>query len=469
MSHMTQMDRENGCIFEGLLGLDDFARHVPHEFDVPEGVAVLRVDFECDTTSPPAGAVPHQLSISVYGPAGARGTRHNNADQSVVLSADHATPGYLPGPIEGGRWIVEIDMHRILAPGLVRYRIAVEWGADAPDPPARAVAGVGARNGSGPGWFRGDLHGHSLHSDADWSVEEFEVDARRRGLDFAFLTDHNTISGLGDLPASNQGRPHLFAGVELTTFFGHGLALGADRHVDWRIRDGETMAARVAEIQTEGMLFVIAHPMSVGHPWCTGCTWQYPDVYPGPATHVEVWNGAWSISHNEHALQLYYGWLERGHRLFATGGSDTHGPNGRDQAGYNIVFAQALTQREILAAVKKGRSYLSSGPELDVEVHTETSEKFGMGQTVTSPVASVSICTRHAPPGSTLRLISASPGNGGARLAHEASLTADAKLEFDQADFAWNAFLVAEIRDADRQLCALSNPVFLRPAILDSE
>ncbi|MDE0307555.1 MAG: CehA/McbA family metallohydrolase [Albidovulum sp.] len=463
MNHITQTDKKNGRIFEGVLTLNDFARHVPHEIDVPEGVAVLRVHFEYDSNSPPAGGVSHQLSISVYDPAGARGTRHNNNDQSVVLSADYASPGYLPGPIAGGRWVVEIDAHRILAPGLIRYRIAAEWGADSPDSPAPAIAGIGARKRSGPGWFRGDLHGHSLHSDACWSVERFGVDAQRRGLDFAFLTDHNTISGLGDLPALNQGRTHIFAGVELTTFFGHALVLGTDRHIDWRIKDGETMAARVAEIQADGMLFVIAHPRR------TDCPWQYPDVYPGPATHVEVWNRAWRIPYNEHALQLYYGWLGRGYKLFATCGSDTHGPNGRDQTGYNIVFAHALTQREILTAMKKGRSYLSSGPELGVEAHTETGEKFGMGQSVPSPITSVSIRTRRAPPGSTLRLLSASPGNAGVRLAHEVRLNADANFEFDQADFTWNTFLIVEIRDADRRLCALSNPIFLSHESQDQE
>ena len=466
---MTQMDSENGCMFEGVLTLDDFARHLPHEFDVPKGVGTLRVHFEYDPASPPAGGIPHLLSISVYDPAGARGTRHNNADQSVVISADYASPGYLPGQIEEGRWTVEIDTHRILAPGQVRYRITVEWSADAPEPPEPAVASVEARYEPGPGWFRGDLHGHSLHSDAGWSVEEFEADAQRRGLDFAFLTDHNTVSGLRDLSTSNRGRTFIFAGVELSTFFGHCLVLGTDRHIDWRIKDGETMAARVAEIQAEGMLFVIAHPMARGHPWCTGCTWQYPDVYPGPATHVEVWNRAWSIPHNEHALQLYYGWLGRGCKVFATCGSDTHGPNGRDQAGYNIVFAQALTQREILAAIQKGRSYLSSGPEVGIDAHTETGEIFGMGQSVSKPVTSVSIDISRAPPGSTLRLITASPGNGGASLAHEVGLVADTRLEFDQVDLALTTFLTVEVRDANRQLCAMTNPIFLGQDTQDTE
>ena len=221
------------------------------------------------------------------------------------------------------------------------------------------------------------------------------------------------------------------------------------------------MAARVADIQAQNMLFVIAHPMARGHPWCTGCTWQYSDVYPGPATHVEVWHRSQSFPHNQHALQLYYGWLCRGHRLFVTCGSDTHGPGERDRAGYNCVFAQSLTQREILAALKKGQSYLSSGPELGIEAHTENCGPFGMGQAAPHPVTSVTVRARHAPPGSTLRLLTASSGNGGARVAHEAGLTADTKLELEHADNGWQTFLIAEIRDADRQLCALSNPIFL--------
>ena len=76
----------------------------------------------------------------------------------------------------------------------------------------------------GPGWYRGDLHSHSNHSDAGQrTVAELVEAARGAGLDFVFLTDHNTISGLPEMDASTT--PELLAagGIELTTFWGHAL------------------------------------------------------------------------------------------------------------------------------------------------------------------------------------------------------------------------------------------------------
>ena len=70
--------------------------------------------------------------------------------------------------------------------------------------------------------------------------------ARAAGLDFIFLTDHNTTSGLPEMDASTT--PELLAagGVELTTFWGHALCLGAREWVDWRIRPGSGEMARIA-------------------------------------------------------------------------------------------------------------------------------------------------------------------------------------------------------------------------------
>ncbi|MBT6099556.1 MAG: hypothetical protein HOH05_14505, partial [Marinovum sp.] len=104
-------------VFDGRLTLEHMATHVEHRFRVREGTRTLRIKFEHAPRHPGVGSIAHQLSISVYGPAGARGTRHNNANQSPVISATWASPGYLKGAIEPGEWVVEIDVHRILPPG----------------------------------------------------------------------------------------------------------------------------------------------------------------------------------------------------------------------------------------------------------------------------------------------------------------------------------------------------------------
>src|SRR5204862_113567 len=70
---------------------------------------------------------------------------------------------------------------------------ALEHGDDggvvpAPAPPALAVPGAG------PGWYRGDLHLHSVHSDGGRDLDELAAAARVAKLDFIVSTEHNTNS-----------------------------------------------------------------------------------------------------------------------------------------------------------------------------------------------------------------------------------------------------------------------------------
>ena len=56
-------------------------------------------------------------------------------------------------------------------------------------PPARTFP---VRQGAG--WYRGDRHCHTFHSDAAGSPERLHAAARQAGLDFLAIADHNTIS-----------------------------------------------------------------------------------------------------------------------------------------------------------------------------------------------------------------------------------------------------------------------------------
>src|SRR5690606_32458410 len=116
-------------------------------------------------------------------------------------------------------------------------------------------------------------------------------------------------------------------------------------------------------------------------PWCSGCHWEQPGLTPGPFGCVEVWNSGWdSYSNNERALQLYYLWLNRGARLTATSGSDSHGPwaGTGSRIGFNHVRSRELSSAAILGALARGRSYISSGPTLEVAARAH-----GFGRAVT--------------------------------------------------------------------------------------
>jgi hypothetical protein len=89
---------------------------------------------------------------------------------------------------------------------------------------------------------------------------------------------------------------------------------------------------------------------------------------PGTARAVEVWNSDWrGESRNELGLTLAYGWLNLGHRLALTAGTDNHGRNSKAMHyGFNIVYAEDLSEREILRAVRAGHLYISAGPSLEL-------------------------------------------------------------------------------------------------------
>ena len=70
--------------------------------------------------------------------------------------------------------------------------------------------------------------------------------ARDAGLDFIFLTDHNTTAGLADIDASTTEELLTAGGVEMTTFWGHALCMGTRAWVDWRFRPGGGDMPRIA-------------------------------------------------------------------------------------------------------------------------------------------------------------------------------------------------------------------------------
>jgi len=453
-------------VFEGRLTLEHMATHVAHRARVPEGTGTLRVFFSHAPHHPGVGAISHQLSISVYGPDGARGTRHNNPDQNPVISTGWASPGYLMGVIEPGEWIVEIDVHRILPPGGVAYRLEVACDPDETAAPGdRPVPQTGHRTRRrGPGWYTGDLHGHTCHSDGDLSPADYLETAHRRGYDFVALTDHNTISAVQDLRDLAAEGIAVLGGVELTTFNGHAVVLGADGWVDWRIKDGQTMSDRAAALQRDGALYIIAHPNAEGHPFCTGCRWAYSDMLPGPARHVEVWNRDWTEnSFNEGSVRLFHRWLNSGYRMVATGGTDTHRPfPDGDRIAANRVYASDNTEAAILAAIGRGRCYVTCGADLTFGAQGPGSDPAQMGDLVA--------------PGDIMLSCGWSPGKAGATLAGlEARLIGQGRVirrwqckRQDAATHRLRAeagqWFTLELRDAAGELHAMSNPVHVGQA-----
>ncbi len=436
-------------ILSGQLTAAQHKSHIPLHFDVPAGTTRLEARFTTTPTREPGAFFDNMVCLSVFGPAGPRGARHNNPVRDFTITATHATPGYLPGPIEPGQWAVYMDSFRLLGPVDYTLEITCHATPEGQHPACQRRP----TNPRGKGWYRGDLHAHTLHSDASWDVPDLIAWARHRRLDFMTLSDHNTTSGQAQAHSLASDDLLTMGGVELTTHWGHALALGGSDWHEWRVGPvtGRTMPMLADQVMSGGALFVIAHPMSPGDPSCTGCRWEYADTMPGPAKLVEIWNGGPWSDYNEEGLALYQHWLALGHRLRATAGSDIHGPESMGQIGFNHVEADALTEAAILRAVSQGRNYLSSGPTLILTAHTPEGVA-GMGETV--PQGSTFHAdwrSEHVP--LTLHFNDANGRDTGQ------SIPPDSHGQATLTDA--TRFVMAELRDATGLLHAVTNPIFV--------
>lgn len=452
--------------FEGRLTARANKRHILHRFLAPAGVGQIDIHFRY---APAAGRdLTNLITLAVFDPAGFRGAGHRSgAEHHVRITPDSATPGYLPGPLPAGEWTVQLDMHRIMPAEPVCYWLDValtprSHGDLTPLPPLsrgeRGEEQLPSLPEQGAGWYRGDLHAHTDHSDAEGcSVADLIEAARRAHLDFIFLTDHNTTAGHAEAAAASSEELLVAAGVELTTFWGHALCLGTRDWVDWRIRPGDGEIGRIAAATyAAGQLFIIAHPQSNGDPGCTGCAWRFGELMPGNARLVEIWNGPWAgDSNNEAALALWYDWLNQGRRLVATAGSDTHSRRAYARGpGFNVVYAKALTEAALLKALLAGHLYLSAGPTITFAARGAGDEMWISGDTATGP-ATFTLTWTDCPADANVRVIANGKLLEQWPAADEPSRTW--RMTPDEANW-----VLAEIRGGDGQMLAVTNPIFFQ-------
>lgn len=443
----------------GTLTARNAKQHLLHPFTVPEGAVHLAVDFACTPVA--AQGLDNMLTLTIFDPHGFRGARHRGGSRHTMqISPDTATPGYLSGPLPAGEWIVQIDTHRIIPGAPVHYTldITLETSAKAVAMCDRPVqANIQRRPARPAGWFRGDLHSHTDHSDADSrTIADLIAAAQDADLDFLFVTDHNTTSSLVALATVDAGDLLVAGGIELTTFWGHALVLGTRRWIDWRFRPGNgTITQVAADAYAAGQLFIIAHPNAGGDPRCTGCAWRFGEMMPGTARLVEVWNGVWAgESNNAASLALWYDWLNQGQRIVATVGSDTH--SAADYAanpGFAVVYADELSEDALLRAIAAGHLYLSSGPTLTLEAHSQSGTHAMMGDSIEQD-AMFEVTWQACPPDAQVSVLA----NGILISLQDAA--GQGTYRWDMALYPAN-WVTVEIRSATGNLLAVTNPIYL--------
>ncbi|MFN4190128.1 MAG: CehA/McbA family metallohydrolase [Pseudothermotoga sp.] len=261
------------------------------------------------------------------------------------------------------------------------------------------------------GWFGGDTHMHSTYSDGRQNVEQVALACSAAGLSWAVLSDHNTIAGKDEwLSFSDKGIMTIM-GEEITTQIGHINALGVNQLVAWKPSATDEDIKRIfTDITSQKAVSQINHPFDLRN--------RFERIHVEGFDLIEIWNGgAPPIAEglgNRESQEYWYELLNQGKKIAAVAGSDCHDvyssysllgflplqtvililqrelPGSefieyaknneqilRNWVKYGLfpgiprtyVKVHKLNQENILNALKSGKSFLTNGPLLLVDIN----------------------------------------------------------------------------------------------------
>ena len=342
--------------------------------EVPPGVREIEVSYSYEKTDTGLGFSANVIDIGIFDPRGtdlddgngATGFRgwSGGARDSFRISARRATPGYLAGPITAGTWHVALGPFAVVPPG-VDYRVTVtlRFGRERrrfrPDPAPRRV------RGTGPGWYRGDCHLHTVHSDGRHTQASLAALAREAGLDFIGSTEHNTSSAQLTWGRHTPNDLLVLNGEEVTTRAGHWLALGlpAGTWVDWRFRpEDDALTTFTERVRGVGGLAVTAHPFAPG----PGSTWGFDPTYAAMDL-VEIWNGPWTLD-DQVAVEAWHALLVAGTYVPVMGSSDSHTEDQVVGLPQTVVRAGTLSTPAVVRGLRGGHSWIAESSAVDLSL-----------------------------------------------------------------------------------------------------
>ncbi len=326
-----------------------------------------------------------------------------------------------------------------------------------------------------PGWYSGDFHCHTNFSDGYYDPVGLLDVARMEGLDFFFVTDHNTLD---EYP--HFGDPEdvlVLPGIEVTFRSGHFNVFGIQGWSEWmdgicdgdpidRELGGRMLSEVMVQTHAAGLLNSINHSCLKPWHWQDGLT----DLR---CVHcLEIWNDpSWPENRlaNPEAIRLWTKWLNAGYRITAIGGSDYHEPEPRpdvykpaERLGLprTYVCAQELSGAAILTAVREQHVYVTMGPRVTFTA-TALDRTFEIGDDAGRLAGGVvfSGMLTECPEEARVQIV-----RNGAVVVERKSMGEDAAIEWEmQAEADEAVWVRLDVYDPDGLMLATSNPIFFGP------
>ena len=345
-------------------------------FSVPEGVRSLTVRY----------SYPKQGNVIDLGLEDGKGQFlgwSGSSREAVTVGEFDATPGYLMEPIASGTWYILIGAYHVEAGGVpVHYEITFE-----PE---------------GPVWLFGDLHVHSDASDGQHDIPTLATMAKKKGLDFLAVTNHNNYSENFSLP--RVPGLTLIPGTEWTHYRGHMNFLGIAKPFpgSFVANDLSGMREITRQARERGAL------ICANHPKCNMCPYLWEDQESFRL--VEIWNGPMRKV-NRDGIAWWTELLRKGKKITPVGGSDFHRDRSPVRLGNPVtaVYADSPGVGDILSALARGRCYVTGsvrGVRLGMTCAEET---FGAVISDGKKTHLLSVSAQRMPRGAVLQVV----GNSG--------------------------------------------------------
>lgn len=207
-------------------------------------------------------------------------------------------------------------------------------------------------------WFRGDCHLHTTNSDGKKNPEALYEMLYRRGLDFAFITDHN-YNTVGDKRLTYKGIT-IIPGLEITGGLGHVNVWGENIPIKSieRPETEERYNELLDIVRGVGGTISINHPHDRRFGWDIGLDKTRFDC-------VELWNSPMHTD-NVYCRDWWHGELLKGRYVPAVGGSDYH----EDYlhlthllaSPCTYVYAESNSMEDIINGIRGGHVFVTNAP-----------------------------------------------------------------------------------------------------------